>query len=458
VAEINPTVTAKQLATAYTQQAQGLLDSQNKSSQASGAALTKLQSALQEFDGALKTLSGKKSMAQYGATLSDATLGTATVGAGAQPGSYPLFVEQVATRHQVVFADLPAVPTMTGGTMAVRLGNGSSFTVDLRGADTDGNGTLSQAEIARAINAAADNKGAVTAMVMTVDGQVQLMLSAGAGGAEGAISVDPSTLPPGPLKDRLSEKPRQLVAPQDAVVWLGPQGTGMRLQQGNNTLTAIDGVSLNLTKAMKRGDPPAILSVSKDEAATGANIKAFVDGYNALQKTLGELTANGNRETGKAGGAFAQDSGVRALHARLSGLLRQPFNGYSLLDLGVSADRSGNVSFDPGRLAKTLAVDPAALDMVFGSAALGASTGVLGAYATANDQWLNGGTGQIKQRQNSAQTIQKSLTDRQTRLDDQYAQSYDRYLRQYSTLQALQSRLGDTTSMLKNLGKTDESS
>lgn len=451
MADINPTSMAQQLAIAYTQSTQTLLDTQTKSSNATAAALSKLQGALQAFDSAMKSLSAKGSLAQLGGSLSNPALGAVSVSASASAGSYPLFVEQTASSQQIAFQDLPAVPVAMGGSMAVQLGNGSAFNVNLSSADGDGDGTLSQAEIARAINQAPSNSGLVTAMVMTVGGQTQLMLSSGVSGAAGAITLDTSGLNAGDLKTKLSGPSVELAEARDAVVWLGAQGSGVRMQQATNSFTAISGVTVNLTQANKPGDTPATLTVTKDDSATTANVKSFVDAYNALEKTLDDLTSSGSAKDGVAAAVFASDAGVRALRDRLGNLLRQGYGGLSLRELGISIDRNGSLALDSTRLNKTLSATPDALSKVFGSAAAGASSGLMGALSKSVDQWTNLGTGQIKQRQSSVQTMQKAIGARQTRLDTQYQQSYKRYLAQFTQLQNLQSQLGDTTSMLAGL-------
>ncbi len=100
MADFDPATMASSLATAYTQSAQDLLTAQSKAAQATSTALTKLQSALSTFTSALSSLSAKKGLTQYSATLSS-SVGTATASATATPGNYSFFVEQVATAHQV---------------------------------------------------------------------------------------------------------------------------------------------------------------------------------------------------------------------------------------------------------------------------------------------------------------------------------------------------------------------
>ncbi|MBS1190280.1 MAG: fliD [Rhodocyclaceae bacterium] len=451
--EINPTSVATQMATAAVQPLQTLLSTQSKTAQDTSSALTKLQSALRAFDSALLGLSGKKSLVQYSATFGATGFGTATASAGAQPGTYSLFVEQVATAHQVSYANLPTVPVpvQPASLLAIQV-SGTSFNVDFGTADTDADGNLSQAEIARAINQASGNQGKVNAVIVTVSGQTQLMLSAGSTGASSAISLDTTNLSGG-LKTYFDTTPATtLAAPQDAIVWMGAQNTGVKLQQASNTFTAIPGVTMTFTQAQAAGAAPLTLTVAGDDSATAANVRGFVDAYNTLKKALDDLTNVGDAEKGAAAAAFATDAGVRTLRSRLNSLIRQNVGGLRIMDFGISADRDGNLSLDSAKLQKGLAAHPGGLDTVFGSASPTAKSGVLGSLDTYLDVWLNSGTGQIKRRQDSVQNRQKVINTRQTQLDQQYTNYYNRYLQQFSRLQSLQAQMSDTANMFANLG------
>jgi flagellar hook-associated protein 2 len=442
---IDPAMTATQLATAYTQAAQQLLTSQTEAAQRTSSALSTLRTALSTFDSALASLSGSKGLREFSASFDVTGVGTASATSKAQPGTYSFFVEQLATAHQITFADLPAVPVALGGPLTVQLSDGSSFNVNLLAADTDGDGVISQSEIARAINLAEDNKGKVTASLVTVGGQTQLLLTSGQTGADYAITLDTSNLPAGALKNAL-DNGQELVAAKDAIVWLGGPG-GIKLQQSSNTFTAIGGVSITFTRAMSVSEPLATLTVAANNSATADNVRKFVDAYNALKKSLDELTKPGDPSAGTKAAAFASDAGVRSLRSRLSAILRQEFDGLSLLDLGIRADRQGNLSLDTARLEKTLAADPEALEKVFGKATLTTNSGVLGAMNEAVDDWLRSSTGQIARRQESLQLQQKSLAARQARLDAQYESLYQRYLMQFTQLQRLQEQMSQTSSL-----------
>ena len=448
MASFDPTTMATQLATAYTQPTQTLLDAQSKTATATSSALTKLQSALKAFDSALDSLSAKKSLQQLSATVAGGSNFTASASSSAVPGSYSLFVEQVASSHQVAFQDLPAAEAGVAGKVNLGLKNGTAIEVDLSTADLDGNGSLSYAEIARAINGDAENGGKITASVATVNGKSQLLLSSGVSGKDGEITVSATGTT---LDTELNAAPTVLAQAQNAIAYLGGAG-GIKIEQGSNTITAISGVSINLVSAQTVGSPALTLTVAQDGAGTQANVKSFVDAYNTLETAIDSLTAVG--KDGAASAAFASDSGVRSLKDRLSGILRQDFGGLTLRDLGINADRNGQLSLDSSKLNKTLAAKPDALDQVFGSTSISAPSGALGAFSKVLDSWTDITKGQIKQRQTTVQAQQKAISDRQARLDRQYNDAYTRYLKQFTALQQLQSQLSDTTSMLSALGST----
>lgn len=448
--EINPSLLATQLAAAYTQPTRTRLDAQAKSAQALSTALSKLQSALTTFESALSSLSGTKGLVQYSASFSTPDYGSVSASATAQAGTYSLFVEQIATAHQLAFQDLPAVSAASPGKLAVQLADGTGFEVDFATGDLNGDGTLSQSEIARAINLAPDNKGQVTAMLVTTGGQTQLILSSANTGEGGRITLDTGNLQDAGLKT-VFDADTELTPAHDAIVWLGNKDTGIKLQQASNTFTAIPGVSMTFTKAMQAGDASLTLTVTRDDSATTENVRRFVDAFNTLNKTLDSLTAAGNPQEGVAASAFASDAGVRALRNSLNSIIREEFDGLRLMDFGISADRYGVLSIDQSRLEKKLAEQPEALNTLFGNTSLTASSGLLGRLDKYLDSWLSSANGQIKRRRDSLQNIQDRINARQARLDEQYSKAYERYLFQFTKLQALQSQMGQTMDMFASL-------
>jgi flagellar hook-associated protein 2 len=450
----DPTTTATQLATAYTKPMQSLLDTQAQNAQTTSSALTKLSSVLSTFDTSLSGLSGKKSMVANTASFSDSSYGTVSASGSAQAGSYSLFVQQIATASQVAVNNIPASTAVgAAGSFAINLAGGSSFNVNLTTADTDGSGTVSPTEIARAINQASGNSGLVSATVVTSNGQSQLILTAGNTGASGAISIGSVTSSDTTLANALNN-PNTLTSAQDAIVWLGGQNSGIQLQQASNTFTSIPGVSMTFSKAMANGTTPITLTVSRDDSGTAANVKTFVDAYNTLEKALDDLTNPGNAANNVAASAFASDAGVLALRGKLNTLIHQSVGGVSLMDYGITMDRYGQLSLDSSKLSAKLATNPDGLTTLFGNTGLTTSGGLLGSLDKYINVWTNSLTGQIKTRQDSLGKIQTSISKQQTQLDDQYSQAYQRYLLQFTKLQEVQSQMSQTTSMFSSLFST----
>ncbi|WP_164931811.1 flagellar filament capping protein FliD [Dyella sp. M7H15-1] len=439
-----PTENALYFAELFMMNAFDRLDAQKANATRASDALTKLRSALSGFQAALTGLSSAGGMIKYQGVLSNTNMGTVSVGSSAQPGSYAFFVEQLATSHQLSVQGIPAVPVDEAGTLVVELGHGESFEVDLTDARADADGNLTSAEMARAINEAVGNRGKVSASVVTVNGEQQLVLSSGQAGTEGEISLNTNGIGHAGLRNAL-DGANEMTAARNAVFYIGGEG-GTRVEQSANTFTGIQGVSVTFTQAMNAGDPALMLTISRDGSSTEENVKSFVDAYNALKKILDDLAYAGNGTPGSAG-PMAGDAGIRTLQQRLSDMLRQSVEGQKLLDFGISTDRTGVLKFDTVKFNEALAADPAALDKLFGDS----STGLLGKFEGYLDSWLSTTNGQIQSRQDSMEKIQDQLSKRETALEAQYTRVYERYLHQFNRLYVIDAQMNYTLDLLEAL-------
>ncbi len=446
MADINPTTWATQLATAYTQGTQTQITQQTTLASNTSKALSTLKSALSAFNSTLGSLSTKKTMQANSATLSDSTLGTATASASAQAGAYSFFVQQLATAHQVRYAGIPSVTASGAGSLVINQAGGASFAVDLSTADSDGDSSVSQTELARAINSAANST--VSASVVTVSGTSYLTLTAKDTGASGAITLDTSGVSDGSLVTALSNG-TQLTAAQDAIFKIGTEASGITVQQASNTYSGIAGLSVTFTKAMASGTAPLSVAVATDNNAITEKVQKFVDAYNTLHSKLEELTAS-NADS-SARGVFSSDAGVRLLKSNLNSALRKTFGGATLMQLGVEADRYGKLSLDSDKLKDVLAKDPTVVDDVFGYSTTASSAGLLGAIGTELNAWTGSTSGQITRRQSIVEKQQANLQTRQTRLDAQYDAMYQRYLQQFTQLQSLTSQLQNSSGLFSQL-------
>jgi flagellar hook-associated protein 2 len=446
-----PVENAQALADMRLAAARNLLKTQKANASSAKDALSKLQSALQTFQTALGKLPSSgagASVVKYAASLSDAAIGAATVGAKAQPGSYTFFVEQIASAHQVSFNGLKPVAASDAGTLNVTLGDGTTFDVELSAANPDADGNVTPAALARAINQAEGNGGKVSASIVTVNGEQQLVMTSGQSGEAGRITLDTRQIGDADLQAALAQS-KELSAARDAIFYLGGRDQGTRIVQASNTFAGIDGVSLTFKQAMRAGDAPVVLTVARDNGATADTLQQFVDAYNTLRKVLDDLTASGGN--GAAAGSFSGDAGVRALQQRLDTMVRQSVDGARLAGYGVSADRYGKLSLDRATLDKMLAQDPAGLDAIFSGTGMSTGMGLSERMGNYLKTWLSGTDGQIKQRQDSVQSVQKSLKSRESSLDTQYSRVYEQYLAQFTRVQTLNTQMEQTLAILDSL-------
>lgn len=448
----DPTTTAQALAQKYTATAQSALTTDTTTAKAVATALGSLGVAITSFQSSLGTLTGTgKTFLSQSATLSDTAYGSATANGKAVAGTYDFFVAQVATAGQAKYGNLTD-STDASGTLRVKIGSGG-FDVDLGKAA--GDATLTVRELAAAINNASGNAGKVSASVVTFGTNTQLVLSSTQTGEANAVSLDLANVNDGSLKTALGTAANvSTTTPQDAIVWVGGK-SGTEVKQASNTFTNVDGLSVSFTKAQLDTDANLTVAVKTDNSGTAANVKSFVDAYNALKKTLDGLVAAANADTGAAAGAFASDAGVLALQARLVTLLR-PAGNATLASFGITAQRDGTLALDSTRLNKQLTLQPDGLDRLLGSTSASATSGIAGALDTYLDQW-SGISGQIKQRTDANTKQQSDLTKRQTDLDTKYNAAYDRYLKQFTDLQTLQSTMNSNVSLFDALFSSDDS-
>jgi flagellar hook-associated protein 2 len=462
----DPINTATSLATKSTADAQQQLTTKTSAANATATALTQLGSAISSFQTSLASLGGLgKSILAQSATLSDSAFGSATAKPNAAAGTYSLFVQQVATAGKVSYDNVPDA-TPADGTLTVNVGGATPFNINLSSANTDG-GTLSVREIAAAINNASGNTGLVSAGVITVPtvdangtvtgSSMRLVLTSKNTGAASTIGLSVSGGSDPSLQNALTT-PTAKTNGQDAIVWLDAQNTGTKLTQSSNTFTNIDGVAFTATHAQVSGDVPITLTVGTDSNATASNAQAFVDAYNKLKSTIDGMLDPGNSTSNKAAGAFANDSGVKALQTRLVDLLRPTVGGLSLASYGITASRDGTLTLDSTRLTKQLALNPGGLDDLMGSASSGSPSGVLGGLDTYLDLWTDSANGQLKQRTTANSKLQSDLSKRQDDLNTKYDDAYNRYLKQFSDLQTLQAQMTNNVTMFDAIFGSDKSS
>ncbi|MBY7876599.1 flagellar filament capping protein FliD [Vibrio fluvialis] len=443
MSSLDPITMATQLATYDVQPFQQRLNTQSSQYQSQLTALGKVETALRAFRTALTEMnSSTSSIVKNSATVSQEGYFSATADANALAGSYQVFVEQVATAHQVS-ASMPAnldsttqVPTT--GTMDFTI-NGTTMTLDLSTLDSDGDGIATVADLVSAINNDSNNPG-VNATLVRSNGQTYFMLSSTETGVANSVNVSVSGTGQTWFEDAFTNL-NEISAPQDAVIWLGAQGTGLQLTNSSNTFEGvINGVDLTVTKAQTSGEAPLSLSVGADQEGTKEQMNKIIEAYNSLMKTIDSYTSIGGEDSQR--GVLASDPTIRSIESQLKTLVRGEFEGMRLSDLGIEISRDGTMKIDADKFEEAQTTNTAALESFFNG-----DGNLLDSLDSLLDPYLQFSNGLFKSRKDALQQNISRIEDKQTALERKYDMAYDRYLKQFTQMNQLITKMNQTMSM-----------
>ncbi|MBY7943148.1 flagellar filament capping protein FliD [Vibrio fluvialis] len=443
MSSLDPITMATQLATYDVQPFQQRLNTQSSQYQSQLTALGKVETALRAFRTAITEMnSSTSSIVKNSATVSQEGYFSATADANALAGSYQVFVEQVATAHQVS-ASMPAnldsttqVPTT--GTMDFTI-NGTTMTLDLSTLDSDGDGIATVADLVSAINNDSNNPG-MNATLVRSNGQTYFMLSSTETGVANSVNVSVSGTGQTWFEDAFTNL-NEISAPQDAVIWLGTQGTGLQLTNSSNTFEGvINGVDLTVTKAQTSGEAPLSLSVGADQEGTKEQMNKIIEAYNSLMKTIDSYTSIGGEDSQR--GVLASDPTIRSIESQLKTLVRGEFEGMRLSDLGIEISRDGTMKIDADKFEEAQTTNTAALESFFNG-----DGNLLDSLDSLLDPYLQFSNGLFKSRKDALQQNISRIEDKQTALERKYDMAYDRYLKQFTQMNQLITKMNQTMSM-----------
>ena len=402
------------------------------------SAVTSLESALKTFSSAVKGMNSVNStMLVNKATMSQENYATASVTTKAIPGNYDFFVQQLASRHQLAVTGLAEddIGTNTG---TLTLGQGSeSYSIDLSTADTDSDGKTSMAELAAAINSAADNTG-VKATLVRSNGQVSLVVASEETGLANAITLSTSGTGNATFDAQIGSA-TELSTAKDAEVRLGGE-TGMLLTNASNTFdNIIDGVTLTFNNAHAPGEAALNIDVSQDQAATKTKAQAFVSAFNAVMSSFDSLTGSGGESSAR--GPLAGDATIRSIENMLNQAIRKNFGGMTLMEFGIVSDRYGQLTIDGARFDKAIASNPEGFEKLFTDKGnlLDSVDKSLAVYTSS--------TGLLKNRKDSLNSMLRRVDEQFENIQKQYDNYYSRYLKQYTNMMQIMSSMEQTYGM-----------
>jgi flagellar hook-associated protein 2 len=423
------------------------------------------KSALSTLEIAADKLSKASTFSQVTASSSDTTKATITAGASASLGSYQLSVSSLATAQTVTSGTFSATSAVIGtGTLTIGLGTptysgaspdtytGFTSSSSVAIAIDSSNNTL--AGVRDAINAA--NAG-VNAAILKNGSNYQLLLVAQNAGLANSISLTSSSDSDGNDSDTsgLSQltynastaNMTQAAAGGDASFSLN----GLSITSSSNTITdVIDGVTLKLLGTTQSA---TTLSLTKDTTLLQTDVQSFVDAYNDYINLFNGYNAyNGEAESA---GILLGDSSARSmawqirseLATQVSGL---PETGYStLVDVGISIDRYGKMSFNTSTFSSALAADADAVAGVFADTTYKgiAVEGVASKLETLLDGFISA-TGVITSKTSALNTRLASISEDRADLNRRMDSLEALYFRQFNAMDSLLAEIETTGNFL----------
>ena len=404
------------------------IEQQLETQQTKISAYGQLQSALSAFQDSADALNDSALYESLSTNVGGEAI-TATADAEAQPGSYNVSVGQLATAGTLATGrvDAPDVQLVDADTtLTLNFTGQDQGSVDINVKQGD-----SLEDIRDAINAREDS--GVSASVINDGEGYRLALSSSETGTEASIASSN-------FNDVIN------VTPTDVEITQGGQDAALNVNgiaitsPTNQVEGAIQGVTLNLQE-----EGESTVKIEQDTLAVREAVTSFVDAYNDLKGTMGELTSF-DAETGAAGELLG-DSAVRTVESRMRSVLSGGVEGeFSMLsDIGISLQTDGTLEIDSDELDNAISSNQDALSAFF----VGSSdeTGMAGQVNTMVEQLLstNGTvTGAITGAENSIE----SLGERYTRMEQSIDQTISRYRTQFGQLDGIIAQMNQTSSYL----------
>ncbi|RRO06524.1 flagellar filament capping protein FliD [Pectobacterium aquaticum] len=438
------------------------VNNQEKAYKSRDTAFDTLKTALTKLESANEALTKANGINKTSITSGESKAFTATTSSSASSGSYSVEVENLATAHSLLSSEFSSSKdqlgtTTSGGTRTLTIsqpGQEKPLEVQLTDKQTSLEG------IRDAVNNA---NGSVSASIIKADDDTYyLALTAKDTGTQAKMSV--SVTGDATLNSKLnytsdagvgSGAMQQQTAAENAMIKLN----GITITRQNNTVTdAVDGVSLTL-KAESTPGVAEKLTVSTDTAPMKKAIQEWVDAYNALQTTIGNVTKftatdPNSTATDSSNGVLLGNSTVRGIQTTLKTQISNAQSGMSistLNELGIKQNpKDGKLEVDAAKLQTALTEKSSSVTEFF--VGDGKKTG----FATQVNTYLDGvldtssgdkkGAIQIAKDSiaDTLKTIGKTKVRTQLSIDDTIA----RYKKQFTDLDKLVSQMNSTGDFL----------
>lgn len=406
------------------------------------SALGTIKGAFSGLQTALNALKASSLFAGRSIESSSTEFVTAKIGGTgtAVPGTYEIVVDQLALTHKL--RNAIEIPTgddlLTAGqtaTLKFSYGAGETDNFEVEVTDASNNNVR---ELATAINQAADGKGVIASVVSSATGE-SLVLTAAKSGADNALTIT-QTAGTGDLSAFTSAELTVLSVAQDSRAFVD----GIEVTGSSNTISdAIDGVEFTLKKVNDVDTPNVNLTVTENLDGTRNAIKAFVTAYNAVVDAIGTATSFDVEK--KTAAALNGDSQVRGAGDQLRRAFSRVISdaGKAGIDLGISSDLKGKLTFDTAKFDSAYAAAPESVKGLFD----GTSGSIYKNFFGFVDALVSS-TGTFSKRDESLNSVLKDTTKQREALERRLESVEARYRKQFIALDTLLGKLSTTSNYL----------
>jgi len=384
-----------------------------------------------------------------------AVTGTAITGAAAT--AFSVEVSQLARSQAAKSETLPAGAPVGAGTLRIELGawsaNGAGiFTARSAAVNIAVEASDSLSQVAAKINAAG---AGVTATVLKDDAGERLLMRSTATGEASAFRLQAFGAPVAPATEgdlitdgsglgRLAYDPANATNALSLTQWaLNTKAAinGAEVTSQNNTLEAIAGVKLSITKLTTETGPVEV-GIQRDSTAAKTSINNFVASYNAISNALAEMTKYDAAT--KTAGTLQGDStavGLQSALRRMVGAAGPAGTSIGRLsDLGVAFQADGSLKVDAAKLDVALAKPDDVKAFFMGSGGVGAADGLAVRLKDFASGLLNA-SGMLSTRSDALKSESQRNTKEQERMSERIGKTQARLEAQYSRLDASTGKL-----------------
>ncbi|WP_028867445.1 flagellar filament capping protein FliD [Psychromonas arctica] len=333
-----------------------------------------LNSELSAFKSSYSDLGRSSSFSAATYTSSDSDILDASLGIGAETGSWEFEVKQRAQAHTIVSSSANSFSSVNEpvGTGTVSFSFGSYSGVDNSAFAIDANKPIETLTIDASNNSLSgmrdainDGDYSVTASIINDGTNYRLLITSKDTGEQSAIKLTVSdddgnnTDTDGLSRFTYSETTKNLdqtSVAQDAEIVMN----GITITRDTNEISSvIEGVTLNLNGSTEVGKTVK-LTINKDTSKVEEQIQAFVDNYNSTIQKMNELTVYNGADA--ENGILNGDATVRNIQSLMRGVLNTSIEHiegtvHSFADLGLLTARDGTLELDSTKFAEVLKND-----------------------------------------------------------------------------------------------------